>query len=460
MADPTPLAGFDRSSVRAFANRLDVMASLIATFAPDDATTDPTTGDFGYRGGRFIDDLGAVGFEPDGTIAIPNNVTRYVHFDPVNGVTIAAALDRTKFVIAEVSRGTATPSGSGMHIEDLRDINLVSPERMRWRGAYAAGTFLRNDVVSSAGVLYIANTTTANAPPHADWDEILDASATGSSLDVEDEGSLEESAVDRINFIGAGVTAVGDGVGGVDVTIPGGGSTQTEALKFLRLKWAVAIHENGTLMFKGFNEPALLGTASAPALSTSSFNASQVKTRQTSDAGTNNGAGRVRNGTSTSILSLGNAAGVGGYLLSLRFALITLFSGCRGFFGVTGTSPLAGTEPAATVNILGFGWSSSQTNFFLIHNDGSGAATEVDTSVAYTTGVVYEVEIDALPNSAGVTVRLYSVDADGRTLLYSATPSTNLPDGSAFLSPHTAINTGTQASAVVMDFHHWIADTR
>src|SRR5688572_1514882 len=138
MADPTPLLELDRSNFRAFANKLDLMGGLIATFAPDMDTTDASTGTFGYRGGRFIDDLGAVGFEPDGTIVIPNNVTRYVHFDPVNGVTLDTALDRTKTMIAEVSRGSATPSGSGMHVEDLRDINLITPERMRWRGLWSS----------------------------------------------------------------------------------------------------------------------------------------------------------------------------------------------------------------------------------------------------------------------------------------------------------------------------------
>lgn len=399
---------------------------------------------YAYFGGPELQVDGTIDWIVDGTVVCPDDALSLVQRQRYTGTVVAV----TPAVLQEGYRPMAVVRCAGgllTRFVDARDSVLGTGARVLDDLEDVSLYDLQDDDIltySAALGMWV------NLP-----------GGGGSSLDVEDEGTVQETAVTRLNFSGAGVTAVGDGVGGVDVTIPGG-STQTEALKFLRLKWVVAVHENGTLIWKGFNQPALLGTASAPALGTSSFNASQVKTRQTANAGTNQGAGRVRNGTATSILSLGNAAGVGGYLLSLRFALITLFSGCRGFFGVTGTSPLAGVEPASTTNILGLGWSSSQTNFFLIHNDGSGVATEVDTTVAYATNLVYEVEIDALPNSTGVTVRLYSVDADGRTLLYSATPSTNLPDGAAFLSPHTAINNGTQTSGVVMDFHHWIADTR
>jgi hypothetical protein len=260
MADLTPLLGLNRVTLRDLANRLDVMGGLIATFAPDDATTDPTTLTFGYRGGRFIDDLGAIGFEPDGTIVIPNNVIRYVQFDPTNGVVLTSAIDRTKLLIAQVRTGSqvpvGSPAGTVMHIEDLRDTNLVAPERMRFRGLWDSGdNYERNDLVlsgASGADLYIAVAASTNQePPNATYWELvafglpdpasgdpgdvpavnaggdgyeLVAPGGGSTLDVEDEGSLEESAVERINFHGAGVSAVGDGVGGVDVEIAGGTS--------------------------------------------------------------------------------------------------------------------------------------------------------------------------------------------------------------------------------------------
>jgi hypothetical protein len=273
---------------------------------------------------------------------------------------------------------------------------------------------------------------------------------------VEDAGGVVVAGASAIRLL-TGLT-VTDNAGTPEVTATGGGGG-IPTVQF-HLRRVICVQGSNTPLFEGFNAPTLLGVAGTPALSTSSFTDSQVKIRHTADAGGNNGAGRARNGTGTSILALGDAAGIGGYLLNMRFALVTLFSGARGFFGVTDTSPLAGVEPASRTDILGIGWSSAQSTFRMIHNDASGTATDVDTGVSLTTGITYEVELDCAPNSASVEVRLYSVTASGRTLLFTGNPTSDLPTGSAFLSPHSAVNNGTQASQCVMDFHHWLATTR
>lgn len=50
----------------------------------------------------------------------------------------------------------------------------------------------------------------------------VSVSAGGSALTVKDEGVIKDSAVTEIDFLGAGVTAVQNGSGKIEVTIPGG----------------------------------------------------------------------------------------------------------------------------------------------------------------------------------------------------------------------------------------------
>lgn len=227
-----------------------------------------------------------------------------------------------------------------------------------------------------------------------------------------------------------------------------------------RLKYVAALQGNNTPTFQGINAPALVGTASAPTLGLANFNDSQVKVRHTSSAASNQSAGRVRNGAATSILTLGDAAGRGGFTLVMRFALATLPAATRGFFGCTIINPLTGAEPSAATDILGIGWDTSDTTFQVIHNDAAGAATKVDTLVTPVVDVVYEVEIDAGSNSTAVVVRLYQVDADVRELLATVDVATNLPTNTTFLSPSSSINTGAGTAACAMDLHYWLIDTR
>lgn len=452
----TPLLELDLNDWRRALNQLDIMGRLISQFGPDGPNMDPTTGTFAYRGALFRDDTGGMIYEPAGTIVCTDNAVRFVQWDQVNGVTQSATLDPLKFAIAQVSRGTSSPTDSDFHVEDIRGINLI-PNAMRWRGDWAAGTYVRNDVVLNDGALYIALVETTDEPPTADWELIFG----GSSLDVEDEGTLEESAVTRINFTGAGVTAIGDTVGGVDVDIPGAAADSLVVLRHY-LKSVIPTAASNTPMARGIGDPANLGTATAGPLSNSNFNTTQVRVRQTaSSTGTNENAGRSVNSTSTTILVLGDAAGLGGFSFIQRFAFATVL-GVRGFFGVATANGVANSNPSSKLNILGLGFDTGDTTFFLMHNDGSGTATRTDTTVTFALDVVYEVEIECGANSSGITVALYSVNATSRTLLYGPQAvTTDLPAGSTLLSPTTSISNGAAGGTQpVLDFHFWLLDTR
>ena len=66
-------------------------------------------------------------------------------------------------------------------------ISLIGPigAGLTWLGAWSAGTYNEFDAVSNDGSSYIANKTTTNEPPHADWDLLVskgDAGTNGLTL--------------------------------------------------------------------------------------------------------------------------------------------------------------------------------------------------------------------------------------------------------------------------------------
>jgi hypothetical protein len=278
---------------------------------------------------------------------------------------------------------------------------------------------------------------------------------------VEDEGSVVVSGATIQDYRGSGVTVTDQGGGRARVTIPGA-DTSLATLRHRALFFARATKDVNTVQVNGWNgQPAGLGTGTFPALSTATFNDSQVKRRTTaSSTGTNQNAGySVQGGYTT--LFLGDAAGIGGFSHLQRFAFIAPL-GVRGFMGIATANGVASSEPSAKVNILGVGWDTSETTFQLLHNDGSGTATKTDTTVTFAVDIVYELEIECQPNSANITVSLYSVDATGRTLLYaSGVISTNLPSGSTALAPTTTISNGAAGgNQPIIDFHFWVKDPR
>lgn len=414
MADLTPLTQFDRINVRRFANRIDVMAGLMATFAPDDLTTVPGTLTFGYRGGRFLTDAGAVGFEPDGTIVIANNVTRYVQFDPVNGVTADAALDPLKFWIAEVRTGSAVPAGSPagtvLHIEDLRDMNLVTPNRMRWRGDWSgAATYVRHDVVVHVGVMYVALVETTEEPPHADWDPVAltdlggGGTPSGHLIAMVRIAGFTSGGISALNQVGTNYAEIGN-------TAPGSFATSSPLARIPRRNMQIVADNSDT----GWRDNATDGS---------------------------------------NVVWRGDAAGLGGFRCRGRFGF-NITSVRRGFAGMkTGQLVIGANAVSTLLNLIGFGFESGDSDWSLVHNDGSGAATLVGTSVALTDLEVYEVEVSCEPNASQMYAALHSVNERGeRTLLYEATVTTELPSntvamGFQVIGNRAASGSGTWTTA-------------
>jgi hypothetical protein len=161
---------------------------------------------------------------------------------------------------------------------------------------------------------------------------------------------------------------------------------------------------------------------------------------------------------SNSGFAIGSVSGAGGFRVRMRFSLNTAAGTTRRYF--FGVSTMFGTQlgsanPSSKTNIIGFGKDSGSgdSNWRLMHNDASGTATQTDTGVAASTSVLYEIEIWVEPNDTTVNARLMSVTGSGRTILYSAAITTNLPANTTVLSPHMDFNTGTGTTGVTMGYY-------
>lgn len=87
-----------------------------------------------------------------------------------------------------------------------------------WKGAWSAGTYDALDSVEHNGASYIANTTTTEEPPHADWDLVADKGDTGPAGADGADGSNGADGADGEDGIMAAVVA-GTGID-VDATDP------------------------------------------------------------------------------------------------------------------------------------------------------------------------------------------------------------------------------------------------
>jgi len=149
----------------------------------------------------------------------------------------------------------------------------------------------------------------------------------------------------------------------------------------------------------------------------------------------------------------GTATLAGGFTATLRLS----FNACsnadaRAFFGVNdATGAMAGTvEPSAgTVNTLGFGKDSGDTNLQWMHNDGTGVCTKVDIGITLASlqGQMVELEINQ-PRAGNPTLTLTVLDTG---TAYTLTPTTNIPDQDAGLKFWNHFGTGG-TNAIITSF--------
>jgi hypothetical protein len=477
----TPALGLPLNDQQKAFLKLDAMASILAGFAPDPDTTVQSTRTFGYRAARYVTDAGAIAKVNAGTIVCTDSAVRFVQWDADNGVTLETSHNPMRFAIARVT----CAGGIITEIEDLRDADLHTPNRVRWRGVWSAGAYRRHDAVRHINDVWIATVTTTDIPgAGTDWEIVVYGVPDPSTADDDDALLVYDGEL----FYGP-VTGGGGGPhthdasdivsGTIDTARLGSGTA--DSTTFLRgdQTWATpptlspgadldlieigrpwravqAIIGSNTPNFFGTGPThSIQGSASTQTPATTSYRTSRSRIQYTSPAAANNGSGFVSNPIHQ-YFSLGDAAGVGGFIVAIEFAFATLPSSTRAFYGLTANINAAtGGEPSSRVNIIGFGWNTGDTNWQFYTNDGSGTITRVDTGVSIATDVVYRVVVACDDNSSNVSCKLYSVAFSGLTLLDERNPTTELPDGATFLNPIGHVNTSAGSSAIVSDFMFW-----
>jgi len=143
----------------------------------------------------------------------------------------------------------------------------------------------------------------------------------------------------------------------------------------------------------------------------------------------------------------------------LRFQPNIVSSDARYFVGLSNlyqvTAP-TNVDPATLTQTIGIAKLSTSSNLFIIHNDGTGAATSVDLGVNYpATSNLYIYDIKITSTFAGVytgvTVRRTTIST-GATISTDYTVTSNYPTG---VSTNPALWITNNASAVANSLYHF-----
>lgn len=206
----------------------------------------------------------------------------------------------------------------------------------------------------------------------------------------------------------------------------------------------------------GCTTPTVVGTASSPALATGgTIGGYMIKRRQTSTTAANNVAsfrcsvaadGCYAGATGSS------ATQAAGLYIRLRCGINVSVAGMRFFAGLALNAAEAGTvDPSALLNCFGIAKDGADTNYQLIHNDGSGAATKVDLGLAAASNKYFDIELYVRPGGGTWDYRIQDMDTG---TFYTGSVSSNIPANDTELFWRIWGSVGASAgTAIVVDCH-------
>jgi len=149
---------------------------------------------------------------------------------------------------------------------------------------------------------------------------------------------------------------------------------------------------------------------------------------------------------------LGNSAKRGGFHYVCRFGPSTGVTGLatrRLFVGFAANAAApTDVDPSTQVNIIGVGYDNGDTNFSIMHNDGSGTATKVDLGASFpktTTDrtYMYDLAFFCAPNTSTVYYEFIELTSD---TVVSGTITTNLPSNTTLLGARGYSSVGGTSS--------------
>lgn len=205
-----------------------------------------------------------------------------------------------------------------------------------------------------------------------------------------------------------------------------------------------------TIVVNGIPRTAV-GTASTPALASTNLSTSIRRWRVTS-AATSNSVADER--SAATVCWRGNATGLGGFTYTNRISTQLQPALTRAFFGLlSSTAALSTTQDVkALTNAIGFGYiQGTDTNWQVLHNDGSGTCTSIDMGANFPVSSltnVYTFFVYSAPNGSSIWVRCVE-EVSGNVFEQELT--TNIPTSTTFLSVRNYMNNGGTASACAYD---------
>lgn len=198
----------------------------------------------------------------------------------------------------------------------------------------------------------------------------------------------------------------------------------------------------------GMPLPTLVGSSSFTSPASTNIKTQVVRQQQfsTTTAGL---AASIR--SSLANLWRGNAAGLGGFYFSMKFAIPANFAGSLFYAGLTAsTSAIAATAaPSSQVNIIGVGQDAGDTTLQIMYNDAAGTATKINTSIAISTAALYCLRVYCAPNQSTVYISFEDI---GAGTVFETNTTTDLPANTTFLTwiLHIANNATASNCAIEM----------
>ena len=315
-------------------------------------------------------------------------------------------------------------------------------------------------------------------------------------LTILDEGVPLAANTTGIDFVGAGVTASGSGPTKT-VTIPGASSpltTKGDLYGFTTVDARVGVGADGAVLTadsaatpgvswqpqsvlpaltQGFSRYTLANTAGVNILtgltstganagsgtiSLSSRIAQCPRSIITIPAALNSKAWTTFYATDAErIFYRGGSAGLGGFKIRYVFGIETTQTNMVYMVGYGSwsvfASPSSALVPSNQTEAIFAGCDVGDTNIQIMHNDGAGTCTKVDTGFnARTAGDMFILDIACTPNGSSFSVSLKKL---GSTT-FTTTPSSNLPTattgGGAFIFGNSGSGAGMAGTAILATF--------
>lgn len=206
--------------------------------------------------------------------------------------------------------------------------------------------------------------------------------------------------------------------------------------------------------------PTSTGTA-AGSNSWASTNERTRRKRVPFRTGTSAGSGAGYRSADTPF-ARGGASGRRGFLIFLRFALVTLPASWRAFVGVSTSGAIGDVDPSSLTNLVGIGKDNADTAWQIMHNDGSGTATKAalnSTDFPITANTILDVILSCPPGDAqSVTYLIRQVsgqDANGNDTFASGAVSgvlaSDLPAVDTQMRWNIWINNHTNSADATID---------